>query len=192
MIEPSGRPSRLGGSGGSSGGPIGGPGESFAEHVGSLERRTKPVPTAYNRALDALSRRARSTTELSRWLRQRDYEPEEISDVLERLTAAGLLDDTRYAELFARSRLLDRKLSTRRVLAELGRRGISRPMAAAAVQVVTEDEGVDEDAAAEAVARKKFRTMGSLAPDVARRRLFGFLARRGYDADVVRRVIAKL
>ena len=154
--------------------------------------RSRPMPTAYNRALDALSRRARSISELSRWLKQRDYEPDDIAEVIERLTSAGLLDDARYAELFARSRLLDRKLSGRRVLLELGRRGITREMAADAVRAVTEDEGVDEYASAEAVALKKFRTMGSLAPDVARRRLFGFLARRGYDSDVVRRVVAKL
>ncbi len=152
----------------------------------------KPVPSAYNRALDALSRRARSSAELARWLRDRQYEPDDVAATIERLTAAGLLNDEAFAAGFARSRLVDRKLSRRRVLAELGQRGISRAVADAAVRDVAEDEGVDEVAAATAVASKKLRTMASLAPDAQRRRLFAFLARRGYGADVVRRVVAEL
>ena len=54
------------------------------------------------------------------------------------LLAAGLLDDARYALSFARSRLLDRKLSKRRVLAELSRRGVARDLADAAVAQVME------------------------------------------------------
>jgi regulatory protein len=87
---------------------------------------------------------------------------------------------------------MNRKLSKRRVLAELGRRGIVRELAAAVVNAVIEDEGVDEEAAVEAVAARKFRTLAKLDRQTVQRRLMGFLARRGYDGDVVRRVVGKL
>ena len=148
--------------------------------------------SAYAHALDALTRRARSTIELGSWLRERDYAAEEVESAIERLTSSGLLDDAKYAASFARSRLLDRKLSKRRVLGDLGRRGIPREMAAAAVSAVIEEEGVDEESAVEAIAIKKFRSLAKLDRRTAMRRLMGFLARRGYDGDVVRRVVRKV
>jgi SOS response regulatory protein OraA/RecX len=55
-----------------------------------------------------------------------------------------------------------------------------------------EDELVDERALVESAARKKMRSLGKLDPDVRRRRLLGFLARRGYDASLVRETVARL
>lgn len=147
---------------------------------------------AFSRSLDALARRARSTTELARWLRERGYPADEIAEAIERLTASGLLDDAKFAESFARSRLVDRKVSRRRVLTELARRGVARDVADAAVAAVLEDEAVDEAAGLAAIAAKKMRTLRGLAPDVAARRLTAFLARRGYDADAVRRVVDEM
>lgn len=150
------------------------------------------MPTTYNHALDALSRRSRSASELTRWLREREHDPEEIASAVERLTASGLLDDAKFAAVFARSRLIDRKLSKRRVLTELSRRGVARDIAGQAVNAVMEDEGVDEEAQVVLVAERKFRSLARLDRQVAYRRLSGFLARRGYDGDVVRRVVARV
>ena len=150
------------------------------------------MKSAYTHALDALSRRSRSTSELSRWLKERDHPPEEIESVVERLTSSGLLDDAKYAASFARNRLIDRKLSKRRVLGELGRRGIPRELAATAVDAVMEDEGVDEESAVEVVAARKWRSLSKLDRQTGYRRLMGFLARRGYDGDVVRRVMKRV
>jgi regulatory protein len=128
-------------------------------------------------------------SELRQWLREREVPPEELDDVITRLLAAGLLDDARYALSFARSRLLDRRLSKRRVLAELARRGVARDLADAAVAQVMDDEGVDEFAAVEQVAARKWKTLAKLDRPVAIRRLMAFLARRGYDGDLVRRAV---
>ncbi len=117
------------------------------------------MQTAYSHALDALSRRDRSTVELQRWLKEREHDPAEIELAIERLTASGLLDDVRYAMSFARSRLLDRKLSKRRVLGELSRRGVARGVAAEAVKAVMEEEGIDEEAGIALVAARKYRSL---------------------------------
>lgn len=151
-----------------------------------------PAVTAHARALDALARRARSSTELSRWLRDHDYPPDEIDETIARLTAAGLLDDASFARSFVRSRLVDRKLSRRRVQAELARRGVARALVDAALTEVMADEDVDEEATVRAVAERKYRSLAGLERDVARRRLLGFLSRRGYEGEMVRKVVAEV
>ena len=50
----------------------------------------------------------------------------------------------------------------------------------------------DEREAAEALARKKVRTMARLEPHVRRRRLAGALARRGFGSDVVSDVLREV
>jgi regulatory protein len=150
------------------------------------------MQTAYNRSLDALSRRSRSVKDLERWLKDREYSPEEITEAVERLTSAGLLNDERFAHSFARSRLVDRGMSKRRVSMELARHGIARELVDQVIGEVVADEGIDEDATVEAVARKKWRSLAKLEPQVGERRLMGFLARKGFDGDAVRRVVRRV
>ena len=44
----------------------------------------------------------------------------------------------------------------------------------------------------ERVARKRLAQLGDLDPVVLRRRLFAFLARRGYDLDEIKSVVSRL
>ena len=53
------------------------------------------------------------------------------------------------------------------------------------------DDAVDEQALVEAAAKKKLRSLAKLEPEVQRRRLYGFLARQGFPADLVRATVAK-
>jgi regulatory protein len=62
---------------------------------------------------------------------------------------------------------------------------------AALAEVIAEDE-VDEDAQIAQVAAKKLRTLRSADPAAARRRLYAFLARRGYEGTAIRRVMDSL
>jgi regulatory protein len=48
---------------------------------------------------------------------------------------------------------------------------------------------VDEAAIIERVAEKKARSLAKLDPGLRRRRLYAFLARRGFDADDIRRAV---
>ena len=146
----------------------------------------------YNKALEVLARGPRATKDLGRWLAQREHSPDDISAALERLTERGLLNDAAYATMFARSRLTTHHMSRRRIAAELAKRGVDRAVADAAIAEVMEDEAIDERAMVSAAAAKKMRSLAQLGPDVQRRRLYGFLARKGYPADLVRSVVATL
>ena len=143
----------------------------------------------YDRALRLLAVRGRSARELRRRLAETEENAARIERTIERLTAVGLLDDARYARQVARSKLLGQGASRRRLSQELFRRGVGRDVADEAIGEVMEEEAVDEEALVASVARKKLRTLASEEPEVRRRRLYAFLARRGYGPDVIRRAL---
>jgi len=146
---------------------------------------------AYDKALECLARGARSTKDLARWLAQREHSRENVALTIARLTEFGLLNDAEFARSFARSRATGRGMSRRRIQAELTKRGVARELADAAIAEVMADESVDERAMVEAAAEKKYRSLQKLEPDVQRRRLFGFLARKGYPPDLVSETVER-
>jgi regulatory protein len=62
-------------------------------------------------------------------------------------------------------------------------------VAVEAIGDVFEEEAVDQRAIVEEAARKKLRSLSGLEPAVQRRRLYAFLARRGYDLDDIRAAV---
>lgn len=157
-----------------------------------LERAAREV-ACYDRATDALARRARSRSELTRWLRTREFTASEIDPALDKLAALGLLDDRAYARGFARSRLsVGRGYGPRRVAAELARRGVSREIVDEVLAELRDEGPADEQTAIEAVAARKWRTLAALEPQVARRRLIGFLSRRGFSTGAIAAVVRQI
>lgn len=146
----------------------------------------------WDRATGLLAARPRSRTEMRRSLSRRDEAPAVVERVLDRLERAGYLDDAEFARQFARARSLVRGASRRWVQQELARRGVARETAEAAIDEVFADEGVDEYAAVERLARKKLPGLAHLDAITRRRRLYAFLARRGFETDDIRRVLAAL
>ena len=148
--------------------------------------------TPYNRALDLLSARPYTVRQLRRKLIQKEISPDEADGVIDRLLGAGLLDDTKYALAYTRSKLVGQGASLRRISQDLARKGVSTEISKQAIADVVADEGVDTRAVIERVARKKLASMGDLEPVVLRRRLFAFLARRGYELDEIRDAVSAI
>lgn len=157
----------------------------------------------YDKALATLGARARSTADLKRWLKTKEFTDEEIAPTLEKLSALGLLDDREYARSFARSRLAPgRGFGARRVAMELSRKGVARSVVDEVLaECAAERELLDDDAqrrgesrpsAIEEAAAKKMRTLATLAPEVQRRRLYGYLARRGFSSAEIANVLRKV
>ncbi len=149
-------------------------------------------PTAYNYALSLLSARPYAVKALHRKLIQKQYSAADAEDAVRRLVDAGLLNDEKYAEQYARSKMLSTGASKRRLTQDLYRKGIKGDVATTAIANVIADEEIDTAAVVEQVARKKLAQLGDLEPLVVRRRLFAFLARRGYDIDEIKRVVGAL
>lgn len=156
----------------------------------------RPKRSTYDRALDMLEARARAVTELRRRLIQKGEPVAEVDAAIERLRANGILDDATFARQLTRSKALNAGMARRRIQQELAKRGVARDVSAEAIAAVFDDEGVDEEAAIERVARKKLRLLAKVDPPTRQRRLYGFLARRGYNIDdiasVVKRVTGEL
>jgi regulatory protein len=145
--------------------------------------------STYERALDMLEARARAVTELRRLLIKKGEPPEDVDAAIERLRTTGLLDDANFARQLTRSKALGGGHSRRRIQQELAKRGVARDVSNEAIEEVFEEEGIDEAATIERVARKKLRTLGGVDLATQKRRLFGFLARRGYNSDAIARVL---
>jgi regulatory protein len=149
-------------------------------------------PSAYNYALNLLSARPYATSALHRKLIQKHYSAADADDAIRRLVDNGLLNDAKYAEQYARSKILTTGASKRRLQQDLYRKGIKGDVATNAITSVIEQEEIDTDALLERVAKKKLNQLGDLEPLVLRRRLFAFLARRGYDVDQIKAAVGRL
>lgn len=167
-------------------------GVAYATVPAAAPDRAEPSAAAqktYERALRLLAFRARSTSELSKRLIEKGEPADEVARAVTRLAAAGLLDDTRYAESRARVGVVGKARSRRRIEEDLVHRGVSREVAGDAVRRALADAGTDEAGVAERAARKKLRSLGKLDPRAQREKLYAFLARQGHPAEVVRAVV---
>jgi regulatory protein len=143
-----------------------------------------PAPTAYGRALGRLARRDHAEAEMRRALKRAGHGEDEVEAALTRLKGQRALDDERFAEAFARSRLLHRGLGRKRIESELRQRGVSREVAHKGLGEALGD--VSEAAALEAQARRYWRARTKDEPRARVQKLWAFLLRRGYPADQVR------
>jgi regulatory protein len=150
----------------------------------------QPETTAYARGLRRLARRDHSQAELARALRDRGHSAEEIDSALERLRSLRYLDDAGFAERFARSRLQGHRVGRNRIRQGLRQRGVDRTIAERGLSKALED--APEREALEAAARAYWRTHGRDEPAKRIRKLWVFLLRRGFPAELVTRALGDL
>ena len=138
-------------------------------------------PVAMGRALNLLGYRARSEAEVRERLGRYGYAGETVEAVVVRLEELGYLDDAEFARLKAREKA--RRYGPRRVSVELRKSGVGEELARKAVEEVF--TGRSEVGEARSAAARRYNTLGS---DAEARRVYGFLVRRGYSAEVCAQV----
>jgi regulatory protein len=149
------------------------------------------ISRAYDRAMAMLATRGRASGELRRLLVRKGEQAPVVNAVIGRLSEAGFLDDDAFARQFARSRAAG-GISRRRIEQELGRKGIDREVAATAVSETLAEENIDEANAIEQAAARKLRSLATVDDQTRRRRLYSYLARRGFDIDAINGVMGRL
>lgn len=160
------------------------------ERARSLFARLREL-ALFDRAVALLATRGLSRRDLGLRLRRLGAFPDEAEHALERLESLGLVDDQSYARHTAASRRAAGH-SRARIAQELRRKGVATAVAADAAREATDEDDVDQDEqAADKLAEKRMRSLARLDPAVARRRLTGFLLRRGYPAALVARVVSR-
>lgn len=90
------------------------------------------------KALELLARREHSRLELRQKLLQRGFSAADTEVVLEQLTAERLLDEGRYAELYAAHRA-DKGYGPLRIASELRERGVPEAVVTAALAQLADD-----------------------------------------------------
>ena len=147
--------------------------------------RKKPPPVR-QASINALARKGMSSAEMSDLLEAREVDPDEVVLEVQRLEAAGLLDDRVLAEHLVRT-LQERKgLGRSAIAAELTRRLLVPAAIEYALDLI--DTG-DELSRAREVAVKRAGQLRHLDREVAVRRLSAFLARRGYGGSTIRAAV---
>ena len=149
------------------------------------------LEAAHRAALRALARRAHARHDLRRRLLQKQHPPAAVDGALDRLTAAGLLDDAQFALDYAAAKAR-RGRGPARLVCDLQSQGVDRRVAEDAVRHSLAAEGVDPADAVRELAEKRARQLAGLPPAVRKRRLSAFLARRGFEAHQIWEVVESL
>ena len=142
--------------------------------------------SAYQLALNYLSYRDRSRSELEQHLTRHDISPELSAEVLVRLNENGMLDDRRFARNWMENRSELRPRSRRMLAFELRQKGLEDPDIQQAL------ESVDDDDAAYRAASANQRKLRNLDWPDFRNRLSGFLARRGFSYATAAPIVARV
>jgi regulatory protein len=156
--------------------------ESESSEGSSTRREVR----AENVSMHALTRRGMSRWELKKTLLSRELDADIVDAELDRLEGVGLLDDAALAETFVRTQHDRKGLGRGALTAELRRRHIDQEQIDAALEQVDDD---DEQSRATELAVKRAGQLSSYDLETAKRRLHGFLARKGYSSGVVRTAV---
>jgi regulatory protein len=164
------------------------PGSSITEEeLAALEAESAAWRTR-DSALLLLSYRPRTEQELKRRLLKKSFPEDAIEECIERLKESKLVDDDAFARAFTSERLRNRPSGRARLLAELRAKGIHPEIAVAAIEAAL-DGGVEGELEMARRAAMKFRRRPAEGSLRARRRLHGFLARRGFSGEAIRTII---
>ena len=143
---------------------------------------------AFRAATRRLARRAMSRKMVADKLRELGHPPELGNRVLDRLEELELINDEAYGQALLRD-ILGRKPAGPQLLKQkLYQKGISGSLADQLIREATADDD-DQRQSAIDFARKRARSLARYDPPTRKRRLYGQLARRGFDPDTIRAAI---
>ena len=141
---------------------------------------------AYAKIIRLLAVRSHSEAELKRKLGARKIAEEKIGVAIAKARLEGYVNDGRFASEFARYGRDRKAWAPGRTRQELKQRGVASDLIEDAIREVFADSDLREQALELAKARVR-RMSGDTESN--RRRLAGFLSRRGYSVSVCRDVV---
>jgi regulatory protein len=154
-----------------------------------LTEDAEVVKKAKGYALRLLKLRPRSRGELSSKMSGKGYGQAIIIDVLDALTQMGFIDDAAFAKAWLQYRL-NRPMGFRRVERELIEKGITKDVIRGHWAEVKAN--YDELEVVRALAKKRVRQYNNIDPLKRKKRVMDYLARRGFQLDVIMKVIKEI
>ena len=136
-----------------------------------------------------LSYRARSTAEVRDKLREKEFAAEVVAEVVADLQRQKLLDDREFARRWVEARL-PRAYGARKLVQDLRHKGVA---AGVVDEVLAEYASAlnSGERAVDLLSKQAWRYRG-LAPDKAKRRMLGFLARRGCNEEMAKAAVEQV
>ncbi|MCY4552726.1 MAG: regulatory protein RecX [Candidatus Poribacteria bacterium] len=136
-----------------------------------------------------LKRKTYTKSEIERQLQREGFSADAIETSIVELIRSGHIRDRKYAENWIVRRQKSNPRGKTLLKRELVDKGIDRETAE---QVIATVETEDETKVALEIAQKRAKQYKRLPTHVAKRRLHGFLARRGFGSDIVRQVLEQI
>lgn len=156
--------------------------EISKENIEELKAKDKEE-VALQKAGKFLSYRPRSEDEVRKNLKKHKFQEGIIEKVIDRMRRGGLVNDVNFAELWVENRSEFRPRGSRLLRMELLKKGITDDV----IENATKD--LNEDELAFRAARKQARKYKKLEWQEFRKKMNGFLARRGFDYGIISNVI---
>jgi regulatory protein len=154
-----------------------------------LENKSASFNKARAYAYLLLKFRPRSSKEISQRLKRKKIDPKAIKEVIFYLEEKGFLNDREFAKAWIEARI-KRGFGLKRIRRELGLKGIDKEVLDAQIQKIKQH--YCEKDTLEQLAEQRWRKLSGVAPQKAKQRLFGYLARRGFPAELIIEAVGNL
>ncbi len=143
---------------------------------------------AFNAAADIISRREHSKKELLTKLKTK-FDEEAAESAVERLCELGMVDDERFAHLYAEELYTRKNMGERRIRYELAAKGISSDITEYAIECLNEQIGEDNVKRIVDIIEKKYYNITN--DEKQRRRAWSALQRLGYSSTDIRHAFSE-
>jgi regulatory protein len=143
-------------------------------------------------ALNYISRRHHSKSEIRVKLKQKKFDPIHIEQVLSELEQHSYIDDAAFARIFTDERVKTKNWGKNKVKAELIKRGVPSKIIEEIIREKFSDHSELE--AGFELAQRKFKVLSkrNLGHKKIQVSIYSFLVSRGYDYDSCKQIVGKL
>ncbi len=156
--------------------------------MGSLDPKELLI-RAQTAAFRLLKVRQRSEAEIRERLARKNFPPEIVEGTLSFLRTHSFVDDAAFTRWWIKSRL-NKPFGLTRIRLELRQKGVSEDILREELALAAED--LDEAALISVVIKKRLGRYQGLEPLKRKKRLFDFLARRGFSVEAIQKAIRKI
>jgi len=162
-------------------------GQTLSEEKIDALKREDEQEMAYLRAVNYLSYRPRAKAEIRKNLRKHDVPDEAIEAALERLEKNNFVNDKEFAKLWIENRNQFRPRGRHALRMELRQKGVADEVIENSL-----DQLVDEETLVYKAGIKKARKLARYEWQDFRKKMAGFLARRGFSYGLISPLLPKL
>ncbi len=146
------------------------------------------IKIALNRAIRYLGFRSRSQKEVENYLQRKGFCTEVVEEVIEKLKGYGYIDDMTFAKEWVSNRMRNNPKGKRTMVQELRAKGVHQNIIDNIMSTITDEE---EEALALVLVEKYYKRYKGLEEREMVYRIGQALARRGFQWELIQRVIRR-